>query len=298
MTSRDSIIGLCIGSSSVQAVELDRSEGTATLLALDEWPATLLGDEAPADAADRLTALLTGFLRAYDVRARHIAVALDSSHLFLTTLPADTALSREELQEQLHWEIAQYHPDVPPREFIVDTHVLRERPEASVRDLLGVGVRRRIVDMLHRASARAGLELGIVDLDHFSAETALRVNYPDTSDKVLALVGIKERRLDVSLIRRGTLEAYDFHAVGSNAEIVDHIGAISRETEGIYSITVYGPHLEKFLLVEIRRESSMLVEALNPLRHVGVAPSLRLSESLTAPSYRFAAAIGVALRRD
>lgn len=298
MPPRDTIIGLCIGTTSVQAVEIDRTGGSQTLLALDEWPLTLFGPDAPADAADRLTGLLTAFLRSCEVGAEQLAVAVDSSRMFLATIPVDASLSGAPLQEHLQWEIAQYFPDVPAAEFIVDSHVLAERPDAAARDLLSVAVPRRYTRLLSRAARQAGLELSLVDVDHFSAETALRVNYPDTANKFLALVGVKEHRLDVSLIRGGSLESYSYHAVSSNGEIVDRIGGISRETEGIYSITVYGPHLEKFLLVDIRRESSMLVEALNPLRHVGVAPSLRLSESLSAPSYRFAAAIGAALRRD
>lgn len=143
-----------------------------------------------------------------------------------------------------------------------------------------------------------GLTLHVLDVDHFSADTALRVNYPDTNRKYLALVGVKENRLDVSLIKNGNMESYSYSVVQSNKEIVEQIGLLSRETKGIYSITVYGPFLDKDLLVQIRRGSSLLVEALNPLRHVKVSDSLRLADHLSVPSYRFASAVGVALRRD
>jgi hypothetical protein len=50
--------------------------------------------------------------------------------------------------------------------------------------------------------------------------------------------------------------------------------------------------------VQIRRASSILVEAMNPLRHVQVSDALRVAEHLSMPTYRFAAPVGVALRQD
>jgi len=102
----------------------------------------------------------------------------------------------------------------------------------------------------------------------------------------------------VSVLRNGNLEGYSYRAPSSNQEIVETIGAISRETPGILSVMVYGPYLDTDLLQQIRRGSALLVEAMNPLRHVAVADSIRMAEHLTAPSYRFASAIGAALRRE
>jgi hypothetical protein len=159
-------------------------------------------------------------------------------------------------------------------------------------------VRRRDAYQVQQALTRLGLDMHIVDVDHFSADTALRTNYPDTNRKYLALVGVKENRLDISLIKNGNMESYSYCVVQSNQQIVDQIAALARESKGIYSLTVYGIYLDKDLLVQIRRASTLLVEALNPLRHVKVADSLRLADHLSVPSYRFASAVGVALRRD
>lgn len=298
MPSRDAIIGLSIGQKSVQAVEVLHDGLTTTLEAMDEWENTLIGPQADPAGVEQFSASLTGFVRKHGIRARKMSVALDTSSLFLNTIPLETNLSPAEVHEQLTWELRQYYPDLQPKEFITDTHVLAHREADRCDDVLTVSVRRADTEKIQSVATRTGLDLYIVDVDHFSAETALRVNYPDTTSKFLALVGIKHHRLDISLIRQGNMECYYYYMVQSNAEIVDHIGDLSRETPGIFSIATYGPHLDKYLLVDIRRASSLLVEALNPLRHVNVANSLQLSESITAPSYRFAAAVGVALRKD
>ena len=159
-------------------------------------------------------------------------------------------------------------------------------------------MKRKDAYTVQHALSKLGLDLHILDVDHFSADTALRTNYPDTNRKYLALVGIKENRLDISLIKNGNMESYSYCVVQSNKEIVDQIATLARDTRGIHSIAVYGTYLDKDLLVQIRRASALLVEALNPLRHVKVADSLRLADNLSLPSYRFASAVGVALRRD
>jgi hypothetical protein len=164
--------------------------------------------------------------------------------------------------------------------------------------VLSVSIKRKDAYTVQHALSRLGLDLHILDVDHFSADTALRANYPDTNRKYLGLVGIKENRLDISLIKNGNMESYGYCVVQSNKEIVDQIAQLARDTRGIHSVAVYGTYLDKDLLVQIRRASALLVEALNPLRHVKVADTLRLADNLSLPSYRFASAVGVALRRD
>jgi hypothetical protein len=210
----------------------------------------------------------------------------------------EDGLSRIELNEHINWELNQYYPDTPSKEFITDVHVLTQNTTDRWNQVLSVSVRRHDAYQVQQALTRLGLDMHIVDVDHFSADTALRINYPDTNRKYLALVGVKENRLDISLIKNGNMESYSYCVVQSNQEIIDQIAALARESKGIYSLTVYGTYLDKDLLVQIRRASTLLVEALNPLRHVKVADSLRLANHLSVPSFRFASAVGVALRRD
>lgn len=301
MAVTETIIGLALTEKSVQAVEVEHDGGSNTLLAIDEWENPLsfgVGAGSNAKALDQFIEHLNAFIRQNHVRARRVSVALDSSKLFLNTIPIEDNLGRAETGDQISWELSQFFPDTSPGQFVTDTHVLSCHQSEGWNDVLCVSVRREDARSLQQALNKVGLELQVVDVDHFSADTALRVNYPDTNRKFLALVGIKENRLDISLIKNGNTESYSYCVVQSDKEIVEQIGTLSRETKGIYSITAYGLYLSKDLLVQIRRGSSLLVEALNPLRHVKVSDTLRLSDRLSVPSYRFASVVGVALRRD
>ncbi|MBM2840265.1 MAG: hypothetical protein HW412_793 [Bacteroidetes bacterium] len=299
MAAKQSILGLSFSDKSVQAVEIEQEGNSNTLMAIDEWENTLIaGAEQNGHAVDKFVEYLGAFIKVNRVKAKKVSLALDTAQLVLNTLPMEEDLSRIELNEHINWELSQYHPDIPAKEFISDVHILTQHPADHWNEILSVSVKRKDAFTTQQAIGRLGLELLILDVDHFSADTALRTNYPDTNRKYLALIGVKENRLDISLIKNGNMESYSYCIVQTNQEIVDQIATLARETKGIYSITIYGPHLDKDLLVQIRRASSLLVEALNPLRHVKVADSLRLADHLTIPSYRFASAVGVALRRD
>ncbi len=296
MAVKQSVLGLSFSDKSVQAVEIEQEGNSNTLTAIDEWENTIA--EEHGQGIDKFVEYLRAFIKVNRVKAKRVSLALDTSRLVLNTIPMEDDLSRIELNEQVNWELSQYHPDVATKEFITDVHILTQHPEDHWNEILSVSVKRRDAYTVQSAIAKLGLDLHILDVDHFSADTALRTNYPDTNRKYLALVGIKENRLDVSLIKNGNMESYGYYVVHSNNEIIDQIATLARESKGIYSITVYGSYLDKDLLVQIRRASALLVEALNPLRHVKVADSLRLADHLSVPSYRFASAVGVALRRD
>jgi Tfp pilus assembly PilM family ATPase len=296
---KESVLGLSLSDKSVQAVEIEHDGTFNTLLAVDEWENSLPAKaEENGHGVDKFVEYLAVFIKVNRVKARRVSIALDTAQLFLNTISMEEGLPRLEMNEQINWELSQYFPETSPKDFITDIHVLRQHQTESWNEVLSVSLRRHDAYTVQQAVAKLGLTIHVIDVDHFSADTALRVSYPDSTRKHLALVGIKENRLDISLIQNGNVEAYSYCVVDSNQEIAEQIGTLSRETKGIYSITVYGPYLDNDLLVQIRRASSLLVEALNPLRHVRVSDSLRLADHLAVPSYRFASAVGVALRRD
>jgi Tfp pilus assembly PilM family ATPase len=296
----DPLIGISISDRGVQAVELSRNGLNASLLAIDEWvnPFPVDADGITPERVEAFAEALGTFLSVNRIRARRTSMALDTGFLFLQRVPADPDAPREAVLDQIRWEIGQYHPGMEPGAFLSDFHRMKPASAGPAEEVLAVSLRKESVRSLTRALTALGLTVQIIDADHFSAETALRINYPDIFRRTLALVGVKENRLDVSVLRNGNLEGYSYRAPSSNQEIVETIGAISRETPGILSVMVYGPYLDTDLLQQIRRGSALLVEAMNPLRHVAVADSIRMAEHLTAPSYRFASAIGAALRRE
>ena len=298
----DHIVGLHICPQQVRAITLQRIDRDYRLLALDEFPMKFPGslhDPADPDPPSReLASALNAFVRGAAVRPKTVGITFDAAFLFISAIPTEPRMQTDALEQRVAWELSQYFPDVQRDRFIADMHVIANPGAQTYDEMLVVAVRRELTRSVRKAIEGAGFIVGVVDADHFSTELTLKVNYPDTYSRYVALVGVKDSRMDVSLLRNGVLESYRYHQLRSRGDAVQTLGTISRDTPGLASIVVYGPALDNTLLVQLRQASAIVVEALNPLRHIAVAESVQLAESVNSPPYRFAPAIGVALRRD
>ncbi len=298
----DHILGVHICPQQIRAVALERGARDSRLLLLGEmaaqFPAGLHDHADPEAPSVALAATLASFVRDIHTPIRNVAVTFDAAFLFLAAIPTEPRSPESALADRVAWELGQYFPGTRLDQFVTDMHVIANPGAQKYDDLLVVAIRRDLTRAVRKALEKEGFVLHLVDVDHFSSELALKLNYPDTYSRYVALVGIKDLRLDVSLLRNGALESYRYHQLLSRKDSIQHLGTLSRETPGLASIIAYGPALDNGLLVQLRQASAIVVEALNPLRHVGVAETVQLPESVDSPPYRFAPAIGVALRRD
>lgn len=294
------IVGISITGTSVHAVELSRGGVVSTLHAIDEWenPFSTGPDEPDPQALELLTEYLASFVKSNQVKSAHASIAIDSSSLFIHRLPVEENSSDTVIREQIRWEVEQYFPGVPASEFLSDYHRMARFPSVPLNEVLSVTIRRKTAQALEHALRNVGLRLHVLDVDQFSAETTFRQSYPDALRRHVALVGIKGHRIDTTILKNGNMEAYSYAPVQTLDDIGERIAALVREHAGVLSIVVYGPALTSDLLSQIRRGASVLVEALNPLRNVSIDNTLRIGDHLSSPSYRFAAVLGIALRRD
>ena len=170
--------------------------------------------------------------------------------------------------------------------------------DSKQNNIMMVSVRRDLIQKMYHALSRLRLGLDIVDVDHFSADNALRFNFPETMNTFVALIGLKGSRVDTSLIRYNDLESYSYTLHSSQHDVVTQVEKVAKETKGLSSISLYGTHLNTEILAHIREASVVPVEALNPLRSVQLANSVRANIDSSFATYRYCAAVGAALRRD
>ena len=293
------VLGLYLSEKSAQAVLLEQDGATNTLRGISEWTSTLFdyaGDDTPG--VDEFLDRMNNFLATTAAKPTQVAVTMDAAIVFINTLPIDDRASQSDIKEHLEWELNEYFPGTPRDSFITDTHFLAGETGKHHDNVLMVSVRRDLVQKLHRSFARMQLKIDIVDVDHFSADTAMRINHPETADKFVALVGVKEGRIDVSSIRHNDMESYSYVLNDSEKQLTGQIEKLSKETKGLSSITLFGTGLTSESIPYIRNASSVPVELLNPLRYVEVTNNIRTTTDVPSTAYRYASSIGVALRRD
>jgi len=125
MAEKTRVMGLSLTDKTVQAVEIEQDGPSNTLTAVDEWVNTLPSSaEQNGEGTQKFVEFLSTFMKTNQVKAKLTSVALDSSLLFFNTIPLEEGLSRAEINDHVNWELAEYFPETPSREFITDTHVL------------------------------------------------------------------------------------------------------------------------------------------------------------------------------
>lgn len=292
------VLGLYCSERTAQAVIVERNGISNRLLDLHEWENTLFdyaGDDTPG--MDEFVEQLSLFLKPHQ-RAEQVGVALDTSLLFFNTIPFETTASRQQIKEQLEWELQEYFPGSPHNAFASDIHTLARHQDSQYDNVLAISVRRDLIQKLHSGLRRLKLTLDIVDSDFFSADSSLRVNSPEMSNRSFVLAGVKEGRIDTSIIRNNEVESYAYYEATTDEDIVQKIKTISQSESGLHSILLFGTGLTRELITEIRKHSPTLIETLNPFRVVDIAGSVKLEKDPTPMSFRYAAAVGVALRDD
>ncbi len=292
-----SILALHIAEHSSQALLLELERGRWTLHAAMEWQSELfkqVGDDTPG--VDDFVERLSAFLLQQHADVREAAVALDTTRLFVNTFPVDDT-SESAIEEHLAWELNEYFPGSPNNAFISDYHLIPKSDLRLYDTALAVSVRRDVVQKIQRTMNRLKLQLTAMDGDHFAAETVVRLGYPETKTKLIALAGVKADRLDISLLHNWDVQFYGYKLVTQDENIVHELAQLAMQHRRLECVMVFGKSLDEGLIGEIRAGLPLPVEVVNPFRTVTVATKLRFNNDLTARAFRYAAAIGVALRQ-
>ena len=232
--------------------------------------------------------------------AGFISYALPPDPVFINMIPADPSLKGAELNAYLQWEMEQYFPGTPAKEFIIDSYALRA-PQGTPRDLFMVSVRKGMVAFMQKVTAELKLKLNIIDIDQFSTEKTLLFNYPEVLDHPIVLFGVRYGFVDASLVHKGEMSDYRSFRSDSNSgtkKAVQHYLKYLKEKEvkeTPAALLLHGSDIPEKLIVELRSETGIKQTlTINACRKLPTSP--KVSKPLMKESYRFAAAIGLALR--
>jgi Tfp pilus assembly PilM family ATPase len=301
-TSR--LLGVSFYNGKIQVAEVEHGKHP-TLTALAEADAGIdlsrAGTELSPDHPQLpdFIARLQELLKKSKIASKSISFALPPNSMFIGAFPVDPTLKGPELTSYLQWEVQQYNPDTDPKEFITDSNALPLRTQGA-KQVLVVSIRRGVVGFLQQATAKLQLKLGIVDIDHFSTEKTLRVNYPEIAAHTVGLFGVRHGAIDASLVQRYDMVDYRPYAVNSSDEIQRVIAQYLKYTElrdciGLpEALILHGTNVPREILKPLHEETGIQAIAFNALRKLQTSDKIK--DQFGKESYRFTAAIGLALR--
>ncbi len=298
-------LGLSFLKGGIQAAEIEHGK-QVQLTGLAEHESSIyfaqVGSELSATYSllPSFVAELKDMIRANKFAPDFISYALPPDPIFINMIPADPSLKGPELNEYLAWEMEQYFPATPARDFVIDSHALRT-PEGAAKQLFMVSVRKGIVGFIQKVTADLTLKLNIIDIDQFSTEKTVLFNYPEVLDHPIVLFGVRFGYVDASLIHKGEMSDYrsfpSESAAGIKKAIQQYLKYLKQKDvpETPAALLLHGYDVPPSLVPELRTETGIKQTlAINATRKLPTAGTV--SKPLMKESYRFAAAIGLALR--
>lgn len=242
---------------------------------------------------------LSSLIKRHKLSSQYISFALPPDPLFINIIPVDPGLKGKHLKAYLDWEMGQYFPDAGPKDFIVGSHTIAG-PNGNAQQAFVVGLRRGMVEFVQKAATAMKLKMHIVDIDQFSTEKTVILNYPEILEHEIVLFGIRYGGIDASLIHEGQMTDYRTYPLEASSDptkpIQDYLRYLrEREIPEPAALIIHGTEVKNEFIKEVRNLTGIKQTiAMNAIRRLSV--SKNVYAPLLKEIYRFGAAIGLALR--
>ncbi len=233
------LIGVDISSSSVKLVELSLAP---TGYIVERYAIEALPKDAVSDGnINNLDALAETLQRAWKrlgTKIKNVSVALPAAAVITKKILLPAGMSDEDLEYQVESEANQYIP-FALEEVNLDFQVLGPAPGNAdeVEVLLAASRKANVEDRVAAAQA-AGLNVTVVDVEPYAAETAfsqIRAQLPDgAEDRCVALIDIGATVMNVNVLRNGqSIYTRDQQIGGEQLtqQIQSHFGLSAEQAE-------------------------------------------------------------------
>ncbi len=247
---------------------------------------------------------ISTFVKKRGLKINKAALSIGTSQAFLVTLPIDFSDGKQTINSKIYWELSNYFPD-NYNDFVVNMYRLNNvLPCKNSDEYLIIAVHKYAIEFIKRIFKICGLELSLIDIDHFSAEIALRTNYiSGLEGKRILIAGLKKGRVDYGFIENRKYKFYTYSKYSSDTEFnlsftrklsqLLEREPVSGEVDAIY---LYGDEIRDDTLDAVRKLQKTPVEVINPFESINASEVLLNNESLRKNLYKYSASCGAALR--
>lgn len=232
------------------------------------------------------------------------ALTISASQAFTITLPVDYSEGRQSINSKIYWELSNYYPE-NYNDFLINTYRLGNvLPCKNSDEFLVIAVTKNTVEFAKRIFKICSLDLSVIDIDHFSAENSLRVNFGEKlKGKNILLVGLKNGRIDYGFIENMKYKYFThsryYHETEFNL-------SLTRKIKSMYSafpvynrldaVVFYGDEIKDDTIEAVKKMNIADVSVLNPFDNISSSDIFLKNDNLRKTSYRYSASCGVALR--
>ncbi len=234
-SKKKDLIGVDVGSTAIKLVQLKQVKGGFRIESAGIAPLSpeaivdnsLMDSSSLAESIRGLTeSIVTG-------KVKEAASSVSGNSVIIRKI-ALSAMSPEELEDEIQWEAEQYIPfDI--NDVNIDFQMLEpDENDPSRMHVLLVASKKDIINDYCSVFGEAGLKLVIIDVDAFAVQNAFEMNYDIDPEEVYALVNIGANMMNLNVVKAGvSLFIRDVQIGGTlyTEEIQKKLGVTSEEAE-------------------------------------------------------------------
>jgi len=304
-------LGISFSGDTIYFSELSYREG---LLRLEKAGHTKAGFDFSNDFSQfkssqkeilNISSEIKNFLNSNNITTDNVSVSIGAEQAFIIILPLKYNEGRKSLNSRIYWELSNYFPETYT-DYVINTFRMNNvLPSKDYDDFLIIAMHRHTIEFVKRIFKMADINLGFLDIDHFSAENSLRKNYENKLiGKKILLIGLKKRRIDYGYIDNGKYKYFAYSVSKSDNEYnlslmrkiksLLHTDPVSGGVDGIF---LYGNEINQDTLNAVKDLAVAEVEIINPFECINASELLLADREFRKSSYRFCVSSGVALRK-
>ena len=194
----EKFISIDIGSSGIKIMSLDLSRETPKLISLAQvpTPANALNNNIVTNV-EALGEAIKSAIESNDIKAEKVVYGLPGPSVFTRKIKT-AKVKPEEFKNNLSFEAANYIPHDTSSVFL-DFQILSSN--ANDMEVLLIAVKNEILYSFKQAIEAAGLEAAVADVDYFAISNMHEFNYPEDSDKLIAVLDVGSKFTGVNLVQ-------------------------------------------------------------------------------------------------
>ncbi|NOS85057.1 MAG: pilus assembly protein PilM [Ignavibacteria bacterium] len=247
---------------------------------------------------------LSTYITKRNLNISKAGLTISSSQAFTLMLPVDYSEGKQSINSKIYWELSNYFPD-NYNDFLINTYRLNNvLPCKNSDDFLIIAVQKNTVEFIKRIFKICSLELSVIDIDHFSAENAVRINYSEKlKGKNVLLVGLKRGRIDYGFIENGK---YKFYAHSKyyndnefNLSLTRKLSSVIRSepiSGRVDEMYFYGDEIKDDTIESVQKQGLAAIHIINPFENMNASDIFLKNDKLRKISYKYSASCGIALR--
>jgi type IV pilus assembly protein PilM len=234
LRKNEPLISIDIGSTSIKCLEFDIRSKNPKLLNIAMAP---IGADVFAGYSisntQKVADQIKNILDANAISSKRVVTAMPSPGVFSKKITIDK-IDSSEIPSYMEMEAQNIVPHSIDA-VRMDYHVLGDSENGQM-DILVVAVKNEVVDSYLETFELCGLQVAVVDVDYFALQNMYEINYPELTDKTVALINVGARYSSINICRNGSSIFTGDMAVGGKSlteTLIEEAGLPAEDAEKI-----------------------------------------------------------------